>query len=347
MVKNKDEHLLVIRLSAMGDVAMTVPVILALIRSNPHLQITLLTRPFFAPIFKHVPNLKVYTIDVKGKHKGVLGLYRLSKELRKIPFTGVADLHNVLRTKILKVFLSGKGLPFLQIDKGRKEKKLLTAWRDKTIKPLKTTHERYADVFRRLGYPIKLSAKDVLQRKPPSTTIKQYVGKNEKKIIGIARFAAFSGKMYPLDLLNEVLLHLENTNKYKIILFGGGAKEKETLTILESKYSNCSNTAGIFKFEDELCLISNLDLMVSMDSGNGHLSAMYGVPTLTLWGITHPYGGFTPFGQGPERSILANGTQFPMIPTSVYGNKFPKGYERVMDTIRPQDVVNTIESLLG
>ena len=87
--------------------------------------------------------------------------------------------------------------------------------------------------------------------------------------------------------------------------------------------------------------------MVSMDSGNGHLSAMFGIPTLTIWGITHPFAGFAPFGQDPKLSILADREQYPMIPTSVYGNKFPKGYERVMDTIHPQDVVNTIESLLG
>ncbi|MGB5378365.1 glycosyltransferase family 9 protein [Muriicola sp.] len=331
----------------MGDVAMTVPVILALIRSNPHLQITFLTRPFFAPIFKHVPNLKVYTIDVKGKHKGILGLYRLSRGLRKIPFTGVADLHNVLRTKILKVFLSGKGLPFLQIDKGRKEKKLLTAWRDKTINPLQTTHERYADVFRQLGYSIELSPEDVLQRIQPSHSVNKYLDNPVLKTIGIAPFAAYEGKMYPSPLMNKILGLLNDTNKYKIVLFGGGAKEKDYLMGIESAFSHCKNMVGALPFEDELCLISNLDLMVSMDSGNGHLSAMFGIPTLTIWGITHPFAGFAPFGQNPKLSILADREQYPMIPTSVYGNKFPKGYERVMETIRPQDVVNTIESILG
>ena len=335
-----------IRLSAMGDVAMTVPVLLALTRTHPTLQITVLTRPFFAPIFKDIPNLKVYTIDVKGKHKGITGLYRLAMELRKIPFTGVADLHNVLRTKILKAFLSGKGLPYVQIDKGRKEKKQLTAWKNKTIKPLKTTHERYADVFRNLGYQVKLGKNDVLQAIQPSISVKKYLGDKTFKTIGIAPFAAFEGKMYPMTLLSEVLESLNNTNKYKILLFGGGAKEKEMLSKLETKYTHCVNMVDVLSFEDELCLISNLDLMVSMDSGNGHLAAMFGVPTLTLWGITHPYAGFAPFGQGPGYSIFADREQYPYIPTSVYGNKYPKGYQRAMDTIDPQDVFRKLESLL-
>ncbi len=346
MVKSKDKHLLVIRLSAMGDVAMTVPVLLSLTRSDPHLQITVLTRPFFAPIFNNISNLKVYTIDVKGKHKGIPGLYRLAKELKQIPFTAIADLHNVLRTKILKVFLSGKGLPFVQIDKGRKEKKQLTAWKNKTIKPLKTTHERYADVFRNLGYKLELSHNDVLQSIQPSASVKKYLGESPYKTIGIAPFAAFEGKMYPSTLMNKLLELLNNTNKYKILLFGGGAKEKEVLSHLESKYTHCVNMTAVLSFKDELCLISNLALMVSMDSGNGHLAAMFGVPTLTLWGITHPYAGFTPFGQDSDHSILADREQYPYIPTSVYGNKYPKGYERAMDTIDPQEVFRKMESLL-
>ena len=55
--------------------------------------------------------------------------------------------------------------------------------------------------------------------------------------------------------------------------------------------------AGKYKFKEELALISNLDLMVSMDSSNGHLAAIYGVPIVTLWGVTHPFLGFAPFGQ--------------------------------------------------
>ncbi|NNJ88913.1 MAG: glycosyltransferase family 9 protein [Eudoraea sp.] len=331
----------------MGDVAMTVPVLLALSRSNPKLQITVLTRPFFAPIFSNIPNLKVYTIDVKNKHKGIPGLYNLSKELKKIHFTAIADLHNVLRTKILKAFLSGNELPFVQIDKGRKEKRNLTAWKTKTIKPLKTTHERYADVFRNLDYRVELSPNDVLQPILPSTSVKKYLADQPLKTIGIAPFAAFNGKMYPLELMEEVLKNLNNTNQYNIVLFGGGEKEIKILKKFENTYSHCYNVSGELLLEEELCLISNLNIMISMDSGNGHLSAMFGVPTLTIWGITHPFAGFAPFRQGEENSILADREQYPMIPTSVYGNKFPKGYEKAMFTIDPQEVVRKIVTLLN
>src|SRR5690606_10200921 len=138
---------------------------------------------------------------------------------------------------------------------------------------------------------------------------------------------------------------LNETNKYKIIFFGG-QNEIGQLEQWERIYGNTINLAGKVSFAEELGVISNLELMLSMDSGNGHLAAMYGIPTVTLWGVTHPYAGFYPFGQDSKNALLANRDKFPLIPTSVYGNKFPEGYERAMETIGPHDVVSKIKEVL-
>src|SRR5690606_10994259 len=149
-------HILVIRLSALGDVAMTVPVLRKLSETYPALKFTVLTRKFFAPIFEDLPNVEVFEADVKGRHKGLPGLKRLAGELRAKNIDAVADLHNVLRSTILKTFFQLYKIPVKQIDKGRAEKKALTRKEKKVFKQLKTTHQRYADVFAALGYPIEL-----------------------------------------------------------------------------------------------------------------------------------------------------------------------------------------------
>ncbi len=331
----------------MGDVAMTVPVLLSLIRHNPSLKILVLTRPFFAPIFKDIPNTEVFSADLKKDYKGISGLYRLSKQLRLHKFIGVADLHNVLRTKILRIFFSGSGIPFIQLDKGRKEKRKLTRWKRKELRPLKSTHERYADVFRKMGFTLELAPQDVLNQRKISEDTRNFLPAGGLKLIGIAPFAAFQGKMYPPELMEAALEKLNNTKQYKIILFGGGVEETEILERMDNEYTNCYSVAGRLSFEQELELISRLDLMVSMDSGNGHLAAMFGVPTLTLWGNTHPYAGFTPFAQPSSHQILADRDSFPLIPTSVYGKKLPKGYEKAMESINPEIVVEKIQAILG
>ena len=165
-------------------------------------------------------------------------------------------------------------------------------------------------------------------------------------MIGIAPFAAYKSKMYPLELMKEVVYNLNEDNLYKIFLFGGGKKEEQFLDTWENQFENVTNVAGKFNFETELTLLSNLDLMLSMDSGNGHLAALYNVPVVTLWGVTHPYAGFTPFNQPNEHQLVANRGQYPLIPTSVYGNKFPEGYEDSMQSIPVETVLHKIKEVI-
>ncbi|MDC8002374.1 glycosyltransferase family 9 protein [Aequorivita todarodis] len=341
----KPIHILVIRLSAMGDVAMTVPVLRILAQTYPELKITVLSRPFFKPFFEEIPNLDFLEADVYGEHKR-FGLIKLANQANDLGIGAVADLHNVIRSKIITKYLKFKGLETATIDKGRSEKKQLIAAKGENISQLKTTHQRYADVFEKLGFPLNLNTFTVPPKKRLTPKLNGLIGVEPKKLIGIAPFAAHQSKMYPLSLMAEVIRELDKTDKYRIFLFGGGKKEIKQLQQLENPFANVTNVAGKLTFEEELALISNLDLMVSMDSGNGHLAAMFGVPVITLWGVTHPFAGFVPFNQPESNQLLSDRKEYPLIPTSVYGNKFPKGYEEVMKTISPETVVSKIKEIL-
>lgn len=337
---------MVVRLSAMGDVAMTVPVLSAFSSRYPEVGITVLTRGFFKPIFAQLQNVHVYAADVKGRHKGVFGLWKLYKELTVLEVDAVADLHNVLRSKVLKRYFRLAGIPVVQIDKGRAEKRALTTSKNKIFKPLKTTHQRYAHVFAELGFPLDLSEAKPLPKEKRSEKTTGIIGADAKKWLGIAPFAAFEGKMYPLELMSRVIAELDASEAYKILLFGGGQKERQKLETLEKSFKNCISLVGKLNFSEELALISNLDAMLSMDSGNGHLAAMYGIPVITLWGVTHPYAGFYPFGQDANNALLSDKERYPLIPTSVYGNKLPAGYDKAMETIPPKAVVQKIHEVL-
>lgn len=340
----KLKHILVIRLSAMGDVAMTVPVIRALLSQNTGIKVTVVSRPFLKPMFADIPNVDFFPADVDKEFKGIFGLYRLSEQIRQLKIDAIADLHNVLRSKILRKFLFFNCQKTAVVDKGRKEKRALVRPENKIFKQLKSTHERYADVFRELGFSVRL---DEGSLSPKAGPLSEKLGdiQNRRKI-GYAPFAQYSGKVYPLDLTEKVIADLSRNNKNIILLFGGGKQEKEMLGSLEKKYSNTVSCAGKFTFSEELALISNLDCMVSMDSANAHLAAMYGVKTITLWGATHPYAGFYPFKQPLEYALLPDFKKYPNIPCSIYGNKVCAGYEEAMRTIPVMDVVSLAEKIL-
>ncbi|WP_246130337.1 glycosyltransferase family 9 protein [Bizionia saleffrena] len=339
-MSTQPKHILVIRLSAMGDVAMAVPVLRAFTEQHPQVRLTVLTRAFFKPFFKDLKQVTVYAPNLKGKHKGVLGMYALAKELKTLDIDAVADVHNVLRSKLLKWFL--KGLPFKQIDKGRKEKEALI--KGTAVKQLKTTHERYADVFRALGFDLDLSAPTFPDSKNLSGNALALIGNDSNKWIGIAPFAQYDSKMYPIDLMEDVITVL--SKQHTVLLFGGGKDEISLLNALESKYDNVINVAGKLTFTEELDVISNTDVMLAMDSGNAHIAAMLGKKVVTVWNVTHPFAGFAPFNQPASNSLLANREEFPLIPTSVYGNKYPEGYEKAARSIRPKDIIATINTLL-
>ena len=329
------QHILVIRLSAMGDVAMLIPVIYAFAKAYPATKITVLSKPFFKSIVDTLPNVHFVAAETNKRHKGILGIWKLSRELKKSGITHVADTHNVLRSKILRFFLR---LPNAKIDKGRAEKKALTQGENNGFKPLKTTVARYVDVFKNVGFAeIK---PEVLPRPDVVDEVLEIIGKTKDKLVGIAPFAAHQGKQYPLDLMKEVLQKLDQVSGIQLFLFGA-PNEKELLHTLIKDSGNATVVAGVLKFPQEINLIAQLDAMLSMDSGNGHLAAMYGVPTISLWGVTHPYAGFAPLYQ-EGNCILSDRTQYPAIPTSIYGNKVPEGYEDVMRTIAPQAVVDKI-----
>ncbi|PLB20111.1 glycosyltransferase family 9 protein [Mariniflexile rhizosphaerae] len=336
----KIKHILVIRLSAMGDVAMTVPILRALTHQYPQIKITVLTRPFFAPFFKNSPNVSVYSADLKEKHKGVFGLYKLSKELRNLGIDAVADLHNVLRSKILKLFLFG--IKTVQIDKGRAEKKALV--RGEKFQQLKTTHKRYMDVFEALGFKLDLSNPTFPEKSILNDRIKSILGDVSKKRIGVAPFAAHEGKMYPLDAMKDVIKAL--SKDYKVVLFGGGQKEIGILNEFETAFENVVNVAGKLSIDEELDVISNLDVMLSMDSGNAHMAAMLGVKVVSIWGVTHPFAGFAPFKQPEDYALLSDRNQFPKIPTSVYGNKYPENYKEASRSISPETIIEKIKMIL-
>ena len=322
--ENSSKSLLVLRFSALGDVAMTVPVIKEFLEQNPEIQIFYVSREKFRPLFENIQNLAFISADLDGKHKGVLGLYQLSKELNKKEIYAVADLHNVLRTKIIRKFLNVKKIAVL--DKGRKERKQLLA-ADKELKPIKPMPERYADVFRELGFVLNLSHK-----LPENNTAKE-------NAIGIAPFAMYEGKMFPLDKMCAVAKKIAE-NGTKVYLFGG-KNEAEELESWEKLNPNIHSVTGKFDFKEELELIKKMKLMVSMDSANMHLASLVGTKSISIWGNTHPFMGFLGYGQSME-DVIQDETM-KQRPTSVFGKEAKKAEKLdYFQNITPEIIVDKI-----
>lgn len=336
----KPKHILVLRFSALGDIAMTVPVIKNVLHQNPNLKITYVSIPQVEPLFLNIEKLHFFSVDLK-KTKGIFALVRLARLLKNtISYDAVADLHDVLRSKIIRFILRKKSVAI--IDKGRKEKQALVRLHDKVLQPIKPMFERYADVFRKLGLSVSLNIEQGITVQKSDEYLLPFPRK-DNYFIGIAPFAKHTAKLYPLEKMRQVIYMLAKIENNKILIFG--AKE-ETIVFMDLfANSNVVNMAGQFKLSEELNLISKLDVMITMDSANMHFASLVGTPVISIWGGTHPFAGFYGWGQDQDNIMQ---TDLPCRPSSIFGNKVcPIHVEAgCMQEITPEMVFEKVMSLL-
>lgn len=348
-------HLLVIRFSAMGDVVLSIPAISSLLSTYPDIHITYVTRKEYEPFFYNIPGIEIIGINLKDKHyKGIIGIYRLYKELKRLgPYDYGIDLHGSLRSKLLKFFF-GKELKFATIVKGRKEKRQQTRRKNKILKPLPHTVERYLHVFERAGFYPKLLkgpfiALDIYAKKIAKDFLNQLnIQKKEELWIGIAPFAGHIPKTWPIHKFYKLLEILKREIHCKVFLFGGGKKEIQELQKIHEQFTDFTYVvAGNLSLDGELALIDKLDLMISMDSFNMHISSLIGIPVISIWGATHPFSGFGPYGQNENTIVQIPTSYLSCRPCSIFGNK--KCYRKdlaCMNWIEPEDVFEKICEVL-
>jgi ADP-heptose:LPS heptosyltransferase len=297
-------RILTYRFSAFGDVAMTAVVFREILEQNPDLEIFLVSRNNFRDLFEGIPNLTFKGIDIDD-YKGFWGMRKLTNELiKEFQPDLIADLHNVIRTKILDTIFKKRGYKVSVLDKGKEEKEHLTDIWNLDKNPLRHTTERYADVFRDLGFNVQLS-----HHYRTLSTI--------KSDIGFAPFAQHRGKMLPLEKSFEVAKRLAKNQK--VYFFGGGKSEVETLNNWVEQIPNSENFAGKLNLKEELQKISELKTMISMDSANMHLASLVGTRCVSIWGSTHPFAGFLGYGQSEKDVIQVK--DLTCRPCSVFGDK--------------------------
>lgn len=339
---------LVIRLSALGDVAIAIPQIYSLCQAYPETTFVMLTRHAGAGLFINAPsNLQTYIAEAEGRHKGISGLFLLYKELSKLEIDAVADLHDVVRTRILRLLFRLAGKPVFIIDKGHAGKRRLTSRHHKKLIPQKSSMQRYAEVFDKMAMPYRYHFGSLYPEGKGDTALFSQVVEpkaDNEKWIGIAPFARHAGKIYPAELMENVIEQLSRQHKVRIFLFGTPT-EANVLDKWEKQFPNVISLArDHLGFAVELALISHLDVMLSMDSANMHLAALVAVPVVSVWGATHPYAGFLGYTARPDLEVQSD---LPCRPCSVFGKK-PcfRGDYACLRGIAPQTIVQKIQSAI-
>ena len=341
-IKEEPRKVLIIRFTALADVAITIPVVYSVCAAYPHIKFYMVTRQWSSYLFIERPrNLVVLGVDVRNKYKGVKGMLKLAKKLRKdYKIDAVADLHSVIRSWVIDSFMKSHGVRLARIDKGHKMKKLLT--KGKIKRQLTTTHDRYVEVFNKIGLAFKETfegyQKVETQIIPPKPDNETWVA--------VAPFSQHRSKEYPLEKMEEVIkLLLNHDPNLRIILFGGGSKEKALLHKVTMKYERTFSVAEAkHGFTDEFAVLRQCNVMVSMDSANMHLASLTRTPVVSVWGGTHRYSGFLGWKQNPNNIVELD---YECRPCSVFGQAQCRyGDYHCLTDIKPETIFNQVLKVL-
>jgi ADP-heptose:LPS heptosyltransferase len=330
----------------MGDVALLTPVLRGMREQYPDLELVLLTRKAFTPFFSGIDGLQLFFPDFKKRHKGLSGIIRLFKDInRQAGIDYVIDLHDVLRSKILRSLFRLIDVPVSVIDKGRKGKRLLINGKKKTR--LKHSVERYCEVFARAGFPVIpyngkwiVPAPEIILRSELIAEMKGVLN------IGVAPYANHKLKMWPETNMIRLLNLISGKHKCRFWLFGG-AEDSEKLTLLQTKIPGSINLSGRLGLDEELLLMGKLDLMIAMDSSNMHMAALTGTKVISIWGGTDPLGGFGAWMQPDNFSIRIPVEDLTCRPCTIYGKgECKRGDFACMNWLTPEIVFEKIEKLV-
>ena len=340
MAKSEYRNVLVIRLSALGDVAMTIPALYPVCRACSDTRFVMLTKKWPASMFHDCPdNLTVVGIDTKD-HKGLFGLLRLAARLRReYDIDAVADLHNVLRSRIISFYMKLHGLRVVHLDKERDRRKALV--KHTSQEPVTPTIDRYRIVFDKLGLAQGSHFTRLFDGKELPTSSLVPAKEPGQRWIAVAPFSAHGGKEYPIEMMEQVVAQLSRQENFWIFLMGGGKTEKLALRKMVRGNQHVISMAEIkHGFLDEYALLGKCDLMLTMDSANMHLASLMGLKAVTIWGATAPSCGFQGYGQDENDDIQLD---MECRPCSIYGERECRYHDyRCLTRIKPETIVKRV-----
>ncbi|MBR6520613.1 MAG: glycosyltransferase family 9 protein [Paludibacteraceae bacterium] len=331
--------------SSISNVAAIVPQLYGLVNDYPEHEFIVLSRSFLNPLFNKLPRVTFVGADIRGKHRTIVGVYQLFKQLKAMKPDVVLDMQRSWRTKLIARLFTLFGTKTLQISFTRKEQKHLIKRGANKYHQIPTIFDRQA----RLYAKIKLKVNDDFHKLyEPSieqiTKIKELYGERNGHWIGIAPFSIARGKTLPLRKMKNIIAHFDKQPNTKIFLFGAGEMENELLSDWQSLYNNVYAVHTSLKLDDELVLMNCLDVMLCMDSANMHLASLMAVPVVSVWGATHPYSGFLGWKQSMDNCV---GVDFSCRPCTAHSDKKCKyGDYRCLESLHSSKIIEVIEKVL-
>jgi ADP-heptose:LPS heptosyltransferase len=276
---------LIIRLSSIGDIVLTTPVVRCLKNQVEDTEIHYLTKSIFSQVIQNNPYIdKIHLFENN--------LSQIIKLLRNEHFDYIIDLHHNLRSFIIKNRLNVLSFSFKKLNF---QKWLMVQWK---INKLPNLHivDRYLETIalfdvsndnRGLDFFISPEYNNVTHTLPPLFQT-GYIG----YVIG----AKHATKQLPLEKMIDLCRKLQ----HPIVLLGGSEDMKTGNQLVSVLGITVFNACGKYNLQQSAALVRDSKVIITHDTGLMHIAAAFKKPILSIWGNTIPEFGMYPYSPGGE-----------------------------------------------
>ncbi|MFZ3046303.1 MAG: lipopolysaccharide heptosyltransferase II [Desulfatirhabdiaceae bacterium] len=290
MLTKQPARILIRSANWVGDAIMSIPAIHAVHRGFPHAEITILAKPWVAPVYDHCPYVdRVILYEEKEKHNGLTGILRLCRELRNHHFDAAISIQNAFEAGLI-MWLSG--IP-VRIGYAADGRSALLTHRVYRTPAIRTTHQ--IDYYLSLvagvgivpcGRNLELFLSDT-ERQCARQLLQETGFKPDLQIIGINPGAAFgTAKRWFPERFIEVCNRLNKKGDRRFLVFGSPAEAGLGETIRQGIGDSCINLCGKTFLREAFALIDRCSLFITNDSGLMHAAAAQNVPQIAIFGPT-------------------------------------------------------------
>jgi heptosyltransferase-2 len=341
--KKKIKHLLIRSTNWIGDAVMTTPAVRAIRHNFPAARISMLAKPWVAPVFAHSPHVDEIIVYQAGeRHQGPAGPIRLAKDLRTYRFDAAILLQNAIEAALI-AFMAG--IP-CRIGFDTDARRLLLTHAVHCTKAFKSIHQT--------GYYLKIVEGAGLAGGTPTlelrvgTENRQQAGRilsaqgvtPECRVVGLNPSATFGpakqwfpGRYAALgDRLNQEL-------GATILIFGGPSDRELGMRIAGMMTAPVIDLSGRTSLGEAMALIDRCNAFVTNDSGLMHVAAALNTPLAAIFGSTNPVttGPYSPTSRIVRAAVECSPCMKPVC---------PPGHMDCMQWITVEMVFDAVKDLL-
>lgn len=340
----------VLRLSSIGDIILTSPLLRVFRHAvGKDARVDFVVRKEYAELVQSCHHLSiVHEYDISTGYKG---LQILAQQLREEKYDLVIDLHDSIRTKLLRAACNANDT--VVMDKRKFERWLLVNLKRNAYTDQLTVAERYIETVEKYGI---LNDGKGLEIFIPDSTLFDVSGKMAKlrlnqfeKVIGICPGSKHFTKRWQKEKFAEIAVRAAQEFHAKVLLFGG-KDEKEDCDFVKQEVERrvseqaVASFAGDFSLLESAAALEFCDVVVTNDSGLMHLAAAKQRKIVALFGSTVKDFGFAPYGT--VAAVIEN-TSLDCRPCTHIGRKdCPNGHFKCMLDISSETVYAAVKQML-